>query len=278
MPSAFKNTLRESILDVLLGNAAMMALPSDWTAALYLGDPLGAGTEMTGTNYAAVSILAADWTPASAGKRNAVTVRWPATGFVGAGGWSLGTAGQLHLALRDGTDPPLIALLASLQYLSGYTVPPGETVECPAGTIVIDWVVLPDSQTFGLSAAFRQMFLDHIFGGAALTIPANWELALWRGSPFAGGTEVTDPEYARLTRPNDNTEWSAASGGKANLTAVRWPATGSPVRQWGTVTHLCLCLPGSDTASVALTLSWPLAMGPGNPLDLAIGAISADWL
>ena len=271
-------TLRREILDYLLGSTAIAtSLPSTWTLGLYLGNPLTTGTEFTGVNYAAVTVAAAGWYPAEVEKTNINTIRWPAVLNIGAGGWTVPPGTDAYVGLRNGGGPVLAILRNNGPTILGYTVPAGDYMECPANNLTFEWFVYPETQSFAMAKALRSAILDRLFGAVAWTVPASWELALWRGSPFAGGAEVIDPEYVRLTRTNDTTEWGVGATPKTNLTEIRWPATGTPVRSWGTVTHLCLCVAGA-APSIAVVLSTPVALRPGTPLVLAPGAVSATFV
>lgn len=273
-----EETLREEILDYLLGGTAIAtSLPSTWTLGLYLGNPLTTGTEFTGVNYAAVTLAASGWHPAALRKTNIDLVRWPAATTAGAGGWPVPAGTDVYVGFRNGGGPVLATLINNANNVTGYTLPSGDYMECPAASLTFDWFVYPETQSFAMAKTLRSAILDHLFGAVAWTVPASWELALWRGSPFAGGAEVIDPEYARLTRTNDGTEWTAASTGKTNATEIRWPATGTPVRNWGTATHLCLCEAGASP-TVAIALGTPVTPRPGTPLVLAAGAVSIAFV
>lgn len=270
-------TLQEEILDYLLGSTAISTtLPSTWTLGLYLGNPLTTGTELTGVNYAAVTVAATGWHPAELRKTNVNMIRWPAVLNAGTGGWTFPAGTDLYVGLRNGTGPVLAILVNNSVNISGTVLPSGDYVECPAASLTFDWYVYPDTQSFAMAKGLRSAILDRLFGAVTWTPPGSWQLALWRGSPFAGGSEVTDPEYVRLTRANDATEWGAGATPKTNLTQIRWPATGTPLRNWGTATHLCLCEAGA-APSIAVALSTPAPLRPGVALVLAPGAVSISW-
>ncbi len=270
-------TLREEILDHLLGGIAMSALPSTWTLGLYLGNPLTTGTEFTGVNYAAVTLAASGWHPADLRKTNINLIRWPASLTAGAGGWYVPPGIDVFVGFRDGAGPVRATLINNANNVTGYTLPAGDYMECSAASLTFEWYVYPENQSFAMSKTLRSAILDHLFGAVAWTVPASWELALWRGSPFAGGSEVIDPEYARLTRTNDEAEWGSGISPKTNQSEIRWPATGTPVRNWGTATHLCLCEAGA-APSVAISLGTPVTPRPGTPLVLAVGAVSIQFV
>lgn len=92
-----------------------------------------------------------------------------------------------------------------------------------------------------LGDIYENRILDAIFGASALSVPANFELALSTTTPTDAGGNVTEPVgngYARVSFANNGTNWASASGGsKANAVDHVFPAaTGS----WGTITHWVL--------------------------------------
>lgn len=278
MALTLSSTLADEVLDLLFGGAALTLLPAtDWTVRIYLGHPFNGGSELTGTGYAPVTYPLTAWLPASEGKLNNAELRFPATGGAG-GNWPATPVSPetiSYLVLCDGAVP----LVALLGYRFGgvpHLVISGDWVEIDPGALRVAWTVFPDTQPLAMSAAIRHALLDYLVSGVAWTPPANWEAALWRGSPYAGGQEVSDPDYARITTANDATFWQEASAGISNLAALRWPASGTPAREWGLVTHLCFCLPGGS-ASVAIALGTPVTPRPGVPLNLAIGDVSVFW-
>lgn len=270
--------LRESVLDRLLGGAALMTIPADWELDLYNGDPLDGGSVITGTGYARPTILAAGWQRAELGKANTGVIKFPPTGS-GTGGWTFDAEEPVYLALTDGTD-----VLASVPGLFSdfpvdwvTTFPNYDRIEIPVRNLVLDMQFSPGEQAFAMSAGLRRSILDRLFGNVAWTPPSSWTLGLWNGSPFQGGKELDDPEYSRLTRANDGTEWEVAATGKTNLTEIRFPASGSPTRNWGYASHLCLC-PAGGSPQIAMRLDHPVEMEIGKPLSLAAGSLEVDWI
>lgn len=94
----------------------------------------------------------------------------------------------------------------------------------------------------GFVDAVEASLLDHYFGKATLTAPANLFVALSTTTPTDAAGNFTEPVgngYARVsTAPAD---WNAASGTAPtvidNASVITFPeATGS----WGTVTHFGL--------------------------------------
>lgn len=275
--------LREDLLNQLFGNASYgvtaVTIPAVYKLALYAGnsDPFSGGAELTGTNYAAVNYTnAGGWTAASIGKRNKNLIIWPASGVVGSGGWVYPGDVAPKIVFRNGSGPPLIVVNTMTRDLLGWTVPTGDVVQIEINTLGLGFTTTPDTDKLALSSTERYAITDYLLGGGTWTVPGSWDLALYRGSPFAGGLEVVDPAYSRLTRNNDNTEWGPASTGKISLQDIRWPSTGTPIRTWGTVTHLCFCRSGQSPAA-ALKLDYPVTLGPGQPLYLPAGQVQATW-
>lgn len=278
MSFALAATLREEILDRLFGGQAMTALPTDWQLSLWTGDPLASGVEVTGTSYARQTLAAANWEGLSTLRSIKLPVRWPATGTAGAGGW---TAPLRYLGLSAVGDPPLIAILG---YQGAYTsVADGEYAESAANAVQFGFYTT-DTGTNGairLATSLSASILSFLLGGGAgpaFAVPSDWEVSLWTGNPLQGqaGYEVYDPEYARLTIPNDLTNWEAASAGKKNLTGLRWPATGTPAREWGRITYVGLSSTVGGDPVIAVPME-PRTLRPGTALDVAAGDINIVW-
>lgn len=127
----------------------------------------------------------------------------------------------------------------------------------------------------GFSDYLEEALLNHIFGDAAYTPPANVFVALSTSAPSDDGTGVTEPgdTYARVS--TDATDWDAPTGtapvAKANGAAITYPtATAS----WGTITHFALydaLTSGNMLASGALTAS--KAITNGDTPSFAAGAL-----
>lgn len=270
-------TLRNEILDRLFGGQAMTALPADWEMSLWTADPLEGGAEVTGTNYARQTLAAANWEGLSTTRQVKVPVRWPASGNAGSGGW---TAPLRYLGLSAVGDPPLVSILG---YQGAYTsLGDGEYAEAAAGTIRVGFITVDSTATaIWLNAAMASSILSFIFGGGAgpaFSVPTDWEVSLWTGNPLhpQAGYEVYDPEYARLTMPNDLTNWQDAATGKTNLTGLRWPAAGTPAREWGRISYLGFSAsPGADPV-LAISME-PRTLRPGTPLSIAPGDINIVW-
>ena len=82
--------------------------------------------------------------------------------------------------------------------------------------------------------------IDHVFGAAAYSAPANITTALYTAAPSdaGGGTEVSGGSYARVSKTNNATNFPAASGGsKSNGTDIDF---GTATANWGIITHVGL--------------------------------------
>lgn len=91
-----------------------------------------------------------------------------------------------------------------------------------------------------MSLFLANELLDHVFGAAAYTAPANITTALYTAAPSdsGGGTEATGGGYARVSKTNNATNFPAASGGsKSNGTDIDF---GTFTADLGTITHVGL--------------------------------------
>jgi len=115
----------------------------------------------------------------------------------------------------------------------------------------------------GFSNYLRNALLDHIFGNATFTPPANIFVALSTTEPSGDGSGVTEPSgngYARVS--TSDADWSGASSFEIqNTSDVTFPtATGS----WGTVSYFVLydaASGGNMLIFGALTLSKEIVSG-----------------
>jgi hypothetical protein len=92
-----------------------------------------------------------------------------------------------------------------------------------------------------LGDIYEDKVLDALFGATALTVPANYEVALSTTAINDDGTNLTEPVgngYARVVIANNGTTWAAASAGvKANAIDIAFPTATGP---WGTVIEWAL--------------------------------------
>jgi len=99
----------------------------------------------------------------------------------------------------------------------------------------------------GFADTLEHSILDHVFGKATYTAPANWYLGLSSTTPAGDGTNFTEPSsgsYGRVsTAPAD---WGSASGSApsttANVSAFTFATatgtwnSGDPMTHWGLFT------------------------------------------
>lgn len=120
----FAESVRNGWLDTTTGSTMYLAL--------FVGDPAGAGTEISGANYARKSVAAADWNAASGGSlTNANTITFPqATGV-----WS--ASNVTHWALYDSVSAGNLIASDDLDAGQQQPIVENNTVEFPAGQITL---------------------------------------------------------------------------------------------------------------------------------------------
>ena len=126
----------------------------------------------------------------------------------------------------------------------------------------------------GMINSLEAEILDHIFGKATYTAPANWFVGASTTTPDETGSNFTEPVgngYARVsTAPAD---WNTAVGGAPtvldNLNAITFPtATGS----WGTITHVGLFTASSGgTVQIWGALAASKAIATNDVLEIPAG-------
>jgi hypothetical protein len=94
----------------------------------------------------------------------------------------------------------------------------------------------------GMTNTHENTLLNHMFGGATYTNPANWHVALYTSAPDdnGGGTECSGVGYARKQISNTSGAgvWNTAtSGQKTLLAAISFTEAGT---NWGQITHVGL--------------------------------------
>jgi hypothetical protein len=87
----------------------------------------------------------------------------------------------------------------------------------------------------------EKKLLDHVFGKAAFTAPANIYVAASTADPTDDGSGLAEPSGNNYSRVSTAAaDWNAATLGAGTLTnanAINFPvASGS----WGTITHVAL--------------------------------------
>jgi hypothetical protein len=117
-----------------------------------------------------------------------------------------------------------------------------------------------------ISDDFINNLLDVAFGSAVSAFPATYHIGLSSTLPTNSGGNITEPvgnAYARVSIPNDDTNWGpAAARGTTNLLTVTFP-TATPAG-WGDMTHFVLMDAATNGAMVAWgALSATLTVGIG---------------
>lgn len=124
----------------------------------------------------------------------------------------------------------------------------------------------------------EKKILDHIFGKATFTAPANIHIAASTADPGEDGSTIAEPSgnnYSRVsTSPSD---WNSATLGAGTLTnanAINFPvASGS----WGTITHIAL-FDASSGGNLLYkgSISPTKAIGNTDQLVFAAGAVTVS--
>jgi hypothetical protein len=121
--------------------------------------------------------------------------------------------------------------------------------------------------------------LDHVFGLASYTAPANLYVALFTAAPndAGGGTEVTGNAYARVQVTNSSSTWTRSVSTISNAIDITFPQP-SP-SDWGTLTHFALF----DASSAGNQIGWnsltdPTSTSAGTAVKFEAGdlTVTAD--
>lgn len=190
---------------------------------------------------------------------------------------------KTHSTLNNGTPGLYSTLVNSLQLQAagsashfldrdGYTWEPGGLHLTTAGYIQngqeLAAMIVAGTTMGSLSTYAKNKLLDHVRNVAAYT-PAATHYA----AAFVSGTEVTGNNYARASRTNNTTTWTAAaSRSKTNGDAFTFPsATGG---NWGTIDEIRFYDASSGGNELARhTLAAPVTVNNGDPaLSIAVGA------
>lgn len=120
----------KKVLELIVGKTAF-ATPTAYIA-LYVGDPLGAGVEVSGVDYAREATSGASWGSASFAS--------PTASITNAAEIDFGTAGGVwgtidYVAIFD--DPTAGNMLASGDLVVARPVVSGDPVKFPVGTLTI---------------------------------------------------------------------------------------------------------------------------------------------
>lgn len=226
MAAGFTTAYANKALDHFLKGTAY-SQPANLYLGLATADPgatatLGSVAEPSGNAYARQSLNSAFAAASGGSKASNADIVFPAAT---PGSW--GTIS--HYFITDGTDVIWTGALASSRVVNV-----GSVFKILSGGLVL---TLARSGQGGLTTAYSNKMLDHMFKGTAYSQPANLTLGLTTADPTATATlggisEVSGGSYARQ---NVNTAFAAAvSGQKATNAAVTFPVA---TAGWGTVTH-----------------------------------------
>ena len=85
------------------------------------------------------------------------------------------------------------------------------------------------------------LILGYLFGDDTYTLPSNYYIGLSTTTPTATGTNITEPSggaYARVTVPNNTTNWNTASArAVTNKLAIDFIESSA---SWGTITYFVI--------------------------------------
>ena len=122
----------------------------------------------------------------------------------------------------------------------------------------------------------EKKLLDHTFGKAAYTAPANIFVGLSTADPGDDGATLAEPSGNNYSRVSTAAaDWNAATLGAGTLTnanAINFPvASGS----WGTITHVALfdASSGGNLLYKSSAISPSQAIGNANQLVISAGSL-----
>lgn len=231
--------------------------PANLYVALYNGDPSGAGTECPGTEYARQTVNA--WN-AAANRANANTsqIDFPE---IETNDW--GTID--YIAIFDAnTGGNLIAYDA----IDSYVTQLGDNLYIGAGDLDIS---IPSG---GVTTAWANKILDHIFKNDALGVPTNLYVGASKANPTDDASGISEPSGGAYARKNHNS-WDAANSKATENTGAC--AFTQATASWGEITHAFI----SDSIDAVLeaniifygALGSSLLIGNQDTLNFADGAI-----
>lgn len=128
----------------------------------------------------------------------------------------------------------------------------------------------------GLTDELEQAVLNHVFGKATYTPPANWHLGVSTTTPSddgAGFTEPGDAAYARIeTAPAD---WATASGtSPAQITNDTVQTFATATADWGSIVAAGLFEASTGgTPKVVFSLNTSQTVNTGQVLEFAVGTL-----
>lgn len=133
---------------------------------------------------------------------------------------------------------------------------------------------------------FEKALLDNLFGGAALTVPGTWYIALSTSAYAETATgasmnevSTTNTGYGRASAVNTSASFSGATGSsptsKTTNTAITFP--GCTNATWGTVVSFYLCdaaAAGAGNAWYGGDLTASKSIQPGDTASFASGQLT----
>lgn len=110
----------------------------------------------------------------------------------------------------------------------------------------------------GMTNAFENTLLNHMFGQETYTNPATWYVVLFTATPgeAGGGTECSGGAYVRKAITNNTTNFPPTSTGEKNLGVGQSIAFSEATTNWGTITAVGLS--DSVTAGAPVQFYAPL--------------------
>ena len=244
------------ILDHILKTGSF-SQPTNLYVALFNGDPSGAGSECPGTEYARQQVNAWD-AAASRATENTSQIDFPE---IETDDW--GTIDYIAIYDAD-TGGNLIAYDA----VDSYVTQLGDNLYIGAGDLDISIT------SGGVTTAWANKILDHIFKNTAITVPTNLYVGVSTANPTDDASGLAEPSGGAYARKNHNTWDSAASKATENTGAITFTqATAS----WGELTYGFI----SDSVDAVLeaniifygALGSSLLIGNQDTLNFADGAI-----
>jgi len=228
--------------------------------ALFNGDPSGAGTECPGTEYARQ--IVDDWDTAS-GRATANTsqINFPE---IETDDWGTITYIAIYDALTGGN-------LIAYDDVSSYETELGDNLYIGAGDLDVSF------PTGGITTAWANKVLDHIFKNDTLSVPTNLYIGASTANPTDNASGIAEPSGGAYARKNHNAWNIASSKVTTNDGAITFTtATAS----WGEITHCFI----SDSVDAVLeaniifygALDSSLLIGNGDTLNFADDALEIE--
>ena len=253
MGSGLSVYARNKIVDHVLGTTAWAASPTAVYIALFVGDPIGAGSEVSGNGYARETISFASASNRSVAQNAGVTFN------EASGPWGSVDYYAIYDALTSGN------MLAYGALSSARSIVSGNTPSIASGEVEIS------INTGGLSDYLANAILDHIFNDSEYTVPTVY-VALTSAaiSDSDDGTDITELTMIGYAREAQAAWDAAASGASENSGLIDF---GTLTSTGQTVEALCLTDNASTGAGNVLWYdnSESQAVANGDSVQIAIG-------